>query len=235
MLTGLKLVLTYNSNKTAAEGVVASLQKLGVKVITVQADASSAAFGEGLVNTTLKSFPNRKIDIIVNNAGHATFQDTTSNALEDDFDLLFHANVRGPHLLIKAALPHLQSPGGRIINIGSVVSRTGTKYAAFYSSSKAALNTLSLAWAEELGEKGITVNVVSPGPIDTDYAHQKRVRSRRNSGPNSTSSEMELVLRSLVPSCLLQAQEQATSLVRCWPLTSAYHIHRIIVTRLSIY
>jgi 3-oxoacyl-[acyl-carrier protein] reductase len=150
--------------------VVTILQSLGVKVITVQADAGSATFGEDLIRAVVKAFPGRKIDIIVNNAGHATFQDAPQNTPPDDFDATFHPNVRGPHLLIKAALPHLSSPGGRIINIGSIVARTGTKNAAFYSSSKAALSTLSLAWAEELGEKGITVNVISVGPTNTDYA-----------------------------------------------------------------
>ncbi|KAH8803436.1 hypothetical protein F5884DRAFT_712196 [Xylogone sp. PMI_703] len=167
---GADLALTYNSNKTASEEVVANLKALGVKVFTVKADAGSATFGDDIINNTIQAFPGRKIDIIVNNAGHAAFQELTQNASLDEFDALFHPNVRGPHLLIKAALPYLQSPGGRIINVGSVVSRTGTKHAAFYAGSKAALNTLSLAWAEELGERGITVNVVSPGPIATDYA-----------------------------------------------------------------
>ncbi|TAQ91270.1 hypothetical protein B7494_g426 [Chlorociboria aeruginascens] len=167
---GADLLLTYNSNKSAAEAVVANLQSLGVKVVAVQANASSATFGEDLIKATLQAFPGRKIDIIVNNAGNATFQDAPQNAALDEFDALFHPNVRGPHLLIKAALPYLSSPGGRIVNIGSIVARTGSKYAAFYSSSKAALSTLSLAWAEELGEKGITVNVVSAGPTATDYA-----------------------------------------------------------------
>lgn len=74
-----------------------------------------------------------------------------------------------PHLLVRAVLPYLASPGGRIVNVGSVVARTGAKQAALYSCTKSALNTLTLVWAEELGEKGITVNVISPGPIDTDY------------------------------------------------------------------
>lgn len=71
---------------------------------------------------------------------------------------------------MRAALPYLASPGGRIVNVGSVVARTGTKFASLYSATKGALNTLTLAWAEELGEKGITVNVVAPGPVSTDYA-----------------------------------------------------------------
>ena len=135
----------------------------------MHANAGSITFGEDLVDATVKAFPGRKIDIIVNNAGHLTMQEGAEAAVVDEFDSIFHPNVRGPHLLIKAALPYLSAPGARIVNVGSVVARTGTKHATFYSSSKGALNLLNLAWAEELGPRGITVNVVAPGPIDTDY------------------------------------------------------------------
>ncbi|EHK20989.1 uncharacterized protein TRIVIDRAFT_223455 [Trichoderma virens Gv29-8] len=179
---GADIVLHYNSNKTAADECLAKIKELGVQAIAVQSNAGSLTFGDDIVNATIAAFPGRKIDIIVNNAGHATFQGSASEALIEEFDALFHPNVRGPHLLIRAALPYIASPGGRIVNIGSVVSRTGTKFAALYTASKAALNTLSLAWAEELGEKGITVNVVSPGPISTDYAgpedHELTVKFR---------------------------------------------------------
>lgn len=142
---------------------------VGVKAIMVQADAGSITFGEDLVNATVNAFPGRKIDIIVNNAGYAAFYEGADAPSAEEFDVFFHPNVRGPHLLTKAALPHLQAPGGRIINISSVVARTGAKVSVFYCSTKSALNTLTRTWAEELGPRGITVNVVSPGPIDTDY------------------------------------------------------------------
>ncbi|KAJ6781893.1 hypothetical protein PWT90_08562 [Aphanocladium album] len=167
---GADIVIHYNSNKSAAEQSLSQIQALGVKAVAVQSDAGSLAFGEDIINATTQAFPGRSIDIIVNNAGHATFQESVETAPVEEFDSLFHPNVRGPHVLTKAALPLLASPGGRIINIGSVVARTGTKFATMYSASKAALNALTLAWAEELGDRGITVNVVAPGPIDTDYA-----------------------------------------------------------------
>lgn len=163
-------MIHYNSNKTAAEECLAKIKALGVQAIAVQSNAGSITFGEDIVNATIAAFPGRKIDIIVNNAGHATFQESASKAPVEEFDALFHPNVRGPHLLTRAALPYITSPGGRIINISSVVARTGTRFASLYSATKGALNTLTLAWAEELGEKGITVNVVSPGPTSTDYA-----------------------------------------------------------------
>ncbi|KAL6786480.1 NAD(P)-binding protein [Trichoderma sp. SZMC 28012] len=167
---GADIVIHYNSNKTAAEEVLANIKALGVKAIAVQSNAGSITFGDDIVNATVAAFPGRKIDIIINNAGHATFQASTTEAPVEEFDALFHPNVRGPHLLIRAALPHLTSPEGRIVNISSVVARTGTRFASLYTATKGALNTLTLAWAEELGGKGITVNVVAPGPISTDYA-----------------------------------------------------------------
>jgi 3-oxoacyl-[acyl-carrier protein] reductase len=69
---------------------------------------------------------------------------------------------------MQAALPYLASPGGRIINVGTVVAKNGTVHGNLYSGTKGALNSMSLGWAEQLGPKGITVNVVSPGPIATD-------------------------------------------------------------------
>ncbi|KAM0471609.1 hypothetical protein ACHAPX_009266 [Trichoderma viride] len=167
---GADIVVTYNSNQAAVQEVVNKLKEQGVKVIAVQGNASSLTFGDDIVKATVAEFPGRTIDIIVNNAGHATFPGSVADSPIEDFDANFRPNVLGPHLLIKAALPHISSPGGRIVNIGTVVARTGTNVAPFYAASKGALNTLTLAWAEELGEKGITVNVVAPGPTATDYA-----------------------------------------------------------------
>jgi NAD(P)-dependent dehydrogenase (short-subunit alcohol dehydrogenase family) len=86
----------------------------------------------------------------------------------EDFDTAFHVNTRSVFLLVQAAEPHLTSPGARIINISSIVARMGFSNAGFYAGSKAALHALSRSWAEELGARGVTVNVVSLGPIDTD-------------------------------------------------------------------
>jgi len=167
---GADIVLHYNSNKAAAQESLAKIQNLGVKAIALQGDASKLTFGEDIVKGTLQAFPGRKIDIIVNNAGNAMFHESVEKSPAEEFDAMFHPNVRGPYVLMQAALPYLASPGGRIINIGSVVARNGTKFANLYSASKGAVNSMTLGWAEELGSKGITVNVVAPGPIDTDYA-----------------------------------------------------------------
>lgn len=176
------------------------LQDIGVKAIAVQADASNLSFGETIVNATLQAFPGRKINIIVNNAGDARFANSIMEARVEEFDDMFYANVRGPFLLLQAALPHLASPGGRIINVGSGISRMGSRFANLYSATKGALNSMTLGWAEQLGEKGITVNVVAPGPIDTDYVppeeHElvQKFRMAQHIKRNGTATEVANVI-----------------------------------------
>lgn len=166
----------------------------------MQGDASSATFGQDMVDATSQAFPERSIDIIVNNAADARFADSFASFALEDFDAMFYANVRGPLLLLQAALPMLTSPGGRVVNVGTVVARLGTRYANIYSATKGALNAMSLGWAEELGERGITVNVVAPGPIDTDYVPAEehllvqKFRAVQHLKRNGTSQEVAEVI-----------------------------------------
>lgn len=170
----------------------------------MQADATSPTFGHDVVNATLSAFPNRKIDIIINNAAALIFQQGITDFTDESFDKSFHANVRGPLLLLTAALPHITAPGGRIVNIGSVVSRIGSGFGSIYGATKGALNSLTIAWAEELGERGITANVVSPGPIGTDnvppeeHALVQRFRSEQQLKRNGTVEEVAEVIAFLV-------------------------------------
>lgn len=156
------------------------------------------------MNATLSAFPNRKIDIIINNAAALIFQQGITDFTDESFDKSFHANVRGPLLLLIAALPHITAPGGRIVNIGSVVSRIGSGFGSIYGATKGALNSLTIAWAEELGERGITANVVSPGPIGTDnvppeeHALVQRFRSEQQLKRNGTVEEVAEVIAFLV-------------------------------------
>ena len=149
---------------------MASIRKLGVKAVAVQADASKPDFGDKIMDAVKVSFPSRKVDILVNNAGDVRFQPDTSTWTLEDFDASFHANVRGPLLLTRAVLPHMTSPGGRIINTGSSVATMGTKYAGIYAATKAAVHSLTKSMADDLGERGITVNSVAPGPTQTAIA-----------------------------------------------------------------
>lgn len=145
------------------------IKDLGVDAIAIQADASSVDFGATLVNGALKAFKTNTIDIIVNNAGAAEPYSSISEVPSTAFDFVFQVNVRGPFLLVQAALPYMKS-GGRIINVGSIAAKLGMTPLLVYGASKGALTSMSTAMAEELGPKGITINVVAPGPIKTDMS-----------------------------------------------------------------
>lgn len=162
----------------------------------MQGDASSLTFGEAILKETLLAFPDRKIDVIVNNAGDARFLDTYAKESLQAFDPMFQTNVRGPLSLVNAALPQMSSSDGRIINISSVNARICLPGTIVYSATKGALNTMSIGWAEELAPRGITVNTVAPGPIDTDYAPPtnhpatERVRFIQHIKRDGTSEEV---------------------------------------------
>jgi 3-oxoacyl-[acyl-carrier protein] reductase len=147
---------------------VAAIKQLGVDAIAVQADAGSVSFGKDIVDATVRAFPGKPIDIIVNNAAVMTAFPSLSETPVDAFDDVFHANVRSVFLLIHAADSYLASPGARIINISSIVARTGNKDINFYGGSKASVASMTRGWAEELGPRCITVNAISAGPIATD-------------------------------------------------------------------
>lgn len=161
----------YSSNAAAAQEVVEKIKSFGVQATAIQADASAPDFGTTLVAGGLKAFNTNKIDIVVNNAGTAVMHDSIAAVPADAWDDIFRVNVRGPFLLIQAALPYMKN-GGRIVNISSIIAKLGSYMLPIYGASKGALASMSFALAEELGPKGITINVVSPGPIKTDLSMQ---------------------------------------------------------------
>ncbi|KAF7184131.1 hypothetical protein CNMCM7691_004690 [Aspergillus felis] len=168
---GANIAVHYSSNAASAQEVVEKIKSLGVQATAIKADASSPDFGTTLVAGTLKAFNTSNIDILVNNAGTAVMHDSAASVPADVWDDVFRVNVRGPFLLIQAALPHMKS-GGRIVNTSSIIAKLGSSMLPVYGASKGALNSMSIALAEELGPKGITINLVSPGPIKTDLSMQ---------------------------------------------------------------
>lgn len=149
--------------------MLTKVKGIGVNAVAIQADASSSDFGKVLVEGALKAFNTNTIDIIINNAGTAVFHDGAAKVPFDSWDSVFHINVRGPFLLIQAALQHMKW-GGRIINVSSIIAKLGPSILTVYGASKGALNSMTVSLADELGPKGITINVVAPGPIDTDLS-----------------------------------------------------------------
>ncbi|KAF4996130.1 hypothetical protein FGRMN_4680 [Fusarium graminum] len=164
---GANILVHYATNADAAEKVVAQIKELGVKAIAAKADASSESFGTDLVQAALKGLDTKTIDIIVNNAGIPMYHPEIAAVTPESWDQTFRANVRGPFLLVQAALPHMPR-GGRIVNVGSIVAKLGIPALTVYGASKAALTSTTASMAGELAGKGITINVVSPGPVATD-------------------------------------------------------------------
>jgi 3-oxoacyl-[acyl-carrier protein] reductase len=162
---GATVAITYAKDSEAASSVVKAIEQAGGKALAIQANAADAAAVEAAVEKTASTFGG--IDILVNNAGTAfpkSFDETTLA----DFDHVFAINVRGVFVATKAALKHMNS-GGRIVMIGSCVGeRILTTGLTSYSATKGAIKMLTQGLARELGARGITVNNVQPGPIDTD-------------------------------------------------------------------
>jgi len=168
---GLDVLITYHSRKEEAQAVVDEIQKLGQKAAALQLDTASLKTFDTFfkeAKSTLKSvFGAEKIDYLVNNAGvgiHAAFAETT----EEQFDTLLNVQFKGVFFLTQKALP-LIADGGGIINISTGLARFSTPGYAAYASMKGAMETLTRYQAKELGSRGIRVNIVAPGAIETDF------------------------------------------------------------------
>src|SRR6266568_4185259 len=162
---GASVAVTYSKGADAAAAVVKEIERGGGKAIALQADATDADAVEAAVERTVATFG--RLDILVNNAGTAipkTFEETTL----DEMNRVIDINVRGTLVATQAALKHMK-PGGRIIMIGSSVGeRVLVPGLVAYSATKGAVKMFSQALSREAASRGITVNNVQPGPIDTD-------------------------------------------------------------------
>ncbi|WP_432039031.1 3-oxoacyl-ACP reductase family protein [Streptomyces cucumeris] len=162
---GADVALTYHSQEARAAEVVDQIKALGRRAWAVRADSADAQAVRDAVNGAADTFG--RLDILVNNAGAGALGPVGELSLED-VDRILAVNVRAPFLMAQAALERL-SDGGRIINIGSCMAeRSAFPGGSLYATSKTALTGLTKALARELGVRGITVNLVHPGPIDTD-------------------------------------------------------------------
>jgi 3-oxoacyl-[acyl-carrier protein] reductase len=164
---GADVAVSYAASADKAEAVVHELEQKGVRAAAIKTDQADAEAVEALVQGVARRFG--RLDILVNNAGvfvTGAVQDRANNLAA--FDRQFAVNVGGVVAAVRAASGVL-SEGGRIILIGSVVGETSPfPGIADYSATKAALTGYTRGWARDLGSKGITVNNVQPGPIDTD-------------------------------------------------------------------
>jgi 3-oxoacyl-[acyl-carrier protein] reductase len=162
---GAKVAITYTKGADAAASVVKAIERAGRKAIAIQADAADAEAVKAAVEKTVATFG--RLDVLVNNAGTAIPKAFDKTTLED-MDRVLAINVRGVFVATQAALKHMNE-GGRIIMIGSAVGeRVQTPGLVPYSATKGAVKIFTQALSREIGSRGITVNNVQPGPIDTD-------------------------------------------------------------------
>lgn len=162
---GAAVAITYNSGKENADDVVNSIVSAGGRALSIQADNSDASAVKRAVTETVKAFDG--LDVLVNNAGIAVFKPLDELSVEE-FDRIVAVNVRAVFVAAQEASRHMKE-GGRIITIGSVnADRMPVAGGSIYGMSKAAVAGLTRGLARDLGSRGITVNVVQPGPVDTD-------------------------------------------------------------------
>ncbi|HDG1690043.1 TPA: SDR family oxidoreductase [Kluyvera georgiana] len=168
---GTDIIFTYNSQHDAALQVVAEVEKTGAKAAALQLNvsetASFAAFAEQVKNQLNQVWGREKFDYLVNNAGiglYAPFAET-SEAL---FDELMNIHFKGPFFLTQQLLP-LMADGGRILNVSTGLARFALPGYAAYASMKGAMEVLTRYQAKELGARGISVNSIAPGAIETDF------------------------------------------------------------------
>jgi 3-oxoacyl-[acyl-carrier protein] reductase len=162
---GARVAITYTQGAAAANSVVKQIEGAGGKAIAIQADATDAPAVQGAVEKTVAAFGG--LDVLVNNAGIATANKFEETTLEE-MDRMIDVNIRGVFVATHSALKHMKN-GGRIITIGSCVGeRIVTPGLVPYSATKGAVKMFTQALAREVGDRGITVNNIQPGPIDTD-------------------------------------------------------------------
>lgn len=168
---GNDVIITYQSQKDEAQKIVEEIQQLGQQAVALQLDVANSktfdGFIESLKSALSETFKAKKIDFLINNAGigtHASFAETT----EEQLDTLYSIHFKGAFLLTQKSLAIL-ADGGGIINISTGLARFSFLGYAAYASMKGAIETLTKYQAKELGQRGIRVNVVAPGAIETDF------------------------------------------------------------------
>jgi 3-oxoacyl-[acyl-carrier protein] reductase len=162
---GANVAITYTKGADAAALVVKEIERAGRKALAIQADAADAEAVKAAVDKTVATFG--RLDVLVNNAGTAIpkkFEETTL----EEMDRMIDINIRGAFVATQAALKHMKG-GGRIIMIGSSVGeRMMTPGLVPYSATKGAVKMFTQGLSREVGHRGITVNNIQPGPIDTE-------------------------------------------------------------------
>ena len=170
---GVDLIITYQNDEAAALAVVEAIKAKGRRAAALRLEVGDsktfADFAAALKATLAASFERERFDFLVNNAGsgaHASFADTT----EAQFDEMFNIHLKGTFFLTQALLP-LIADGGRIVNTSSGLTRFSLPGYAAYAAMKGGIEVLTRYMAKELGARGIAVNTIAPGAIETDFGN----------------------------------------------------------------
>lgn len=167
---GMVIVVHYGKNQVAAEEVVAKIESLGGEAFAIQAEISEVtsikAMYEQLDAELTQRTGTARFDVLVNNAGTAIAK-PIEEWTEEEFDYQFDLNVKGAFFMMQMAMPRMND-NGRVINLGTGLTRFSYPVYAVYAASKGAVGVLTQYLAVALGERGITVNTIAPGAIDTD-------------------------------------------------------------------
>ncbi len=161
---GADIVLSYLNEHDDARSTADWIEKAGCKVVVVAGDIRDEVHCNELVETAVSQLGG--LDILVNNAAFQRTYDDIGDITADEWDATFRTNIYAPFFLSKAAVPHLK-PGSSIINTTSIQSKSPSAMLLAYASTKGAISNFTAGLAQMLGERGIRVNAVAPGPIWT--------------------------------------------------------------------
>jgi NAD(P)-dependent dehydrogenase (short-subunit alcohol dehydrogenase family) len=168
---GVDIIGTYHSRRDDAQALVTQIEEAGGRAVMLQLDvaesASFAAFADNVKSALTSHFERNTFDFLLNNAGmgiHASFAETS----EAQFDDLVNVHLKGPFFLTQRLLP-LLADGGRIVNVSSGLARFALPGYAAYAVMKGGIEVLTRYQAKELGARGISVNTLAPGAIETDF------------------------------------------------------------------
>lgn len=168
---GRDIILTYHSKSKEAHAVVEAIVKKGQKAVALPIDVANSDtfvdFVTEVKDTLQKTWGRTDFDYLINNAGTGIFKPFMETT-EEDFTRMMNEHIKAPFFLNQKLLP-IMKDGGRILNISSGLTRFSLPGYAAYAIMKAAVETLTLYMAKELGERGITVNTFAPGAIETDF------------------------------------------------------------------
>lgn len=169
---GVKVIFTYHSHREDAEAVVAAATSLGVQSFALHLDTCKVgefeAFAEG-VRGMLAALGAERFDYLVNNAGNNHHNMPLESVTEEEMDSIYSVHFKGVLFLTQKLLP-LMKDGGRIVNVSTTRTRLSSRGGAAYASMKGAIDVLSRHMATELGPRRITVNVIAPGAVATDFS-----------------------------------------------------------------